>query len=190
MRWAAISTIFSASQMVISASRSAMSPAKDLGAARAVRAYHRDCERQSSVPPSVLRGTLRDAVLRGFRSCNPDLKVYQCGPQPSAGKTGGFENRMAGNRWRAGRPVPVLALHRGYGDARPRRCAGGLYGRHCGSARRSWRGMGREPAAADLEEAGDETAAQLNAGIWNAVDRFTARAGQRDDMTLLVLRAV
>ncbi len=40
-----------------------------------------------------------------------------------------------------------------------------------------------------VEESSDETAAQINARIWKAVDRFAGRAGQRDDMTLLVLRA-
>jgi sigma-B regulation protein RsbU (phosphoserine phosphatase) len=40
-----------------------------------------------------------------------------------------------------------------------------------------------------VEESSDETAAQINARIWKTVDRFAGRAGQRDDMTLLVLRA-
>jgi serine phosphatase RsbU (regulator of sigma subunit) len=39
-----------------------------------------------------------------------------------------------------------------------------------------------------VDEATDQTAAQINARIWKAVDRFVAGAGQRDDMTLLVLR--
>jgi sigma-B regulation protein RsbU (phosphoserine phosphatase) len=41
-----------------------------------------------------------------------------------------------------------------------------------------------------LNEAGDETASQINARIWKAVDRFVCRAGQRDDMTLLVMRII
>jgi phosphoserine phosphatase RsbU/P len=40
-----------------------------------------------------------------------------------------------------------------------------------------------------VEEAGDETAAEINNRIWKAVDRFAGRTAQRDDMTLLVLRA-
>lgn len=39
-----------------------------------------------------------------------------------------------------------------------------------------------------VEESGGETAAQINARIWKAVDRFVGRAEQRDDMTLLVVR--
>jgi sigma-B regulation protein RsbU (phosphoserine phosphatase) len=39
-----------------------------------------------------------------------------------------------------------------------------------------------------VDEATDQTAAQINARIWKAVDRFVAGARQRDDMTLLVLR--
>jgi sigma-B regulation protein RsbU (phosphoserine phosphatase) len=49
-------------------------------------------------------------------------------------------------------------------------------------------GVGRLPQI--LEENGDQTAAQINARIWKAVDRFAGRAGQADDMTLLVLRVV
>jgi sigma-B regulation protein RsbU (phosphoserine phosphatase) len=41
-----------------------------------------------------------------------------------------------------------------------------------------------------VDESNGETAAQINARIWKAVDRFVGRAGQRDDMTLLVLRVV
>jgi sigma-B regulation protein RsbU (phosphoserine phosphatase) len=40
-----------------------------------------------------------------------------------------------------------------------------------------------------VDESSDETAAQINARIWKTVDRFAGRAAQRDDMTLLVLRA-
>jgi sigma-B regulation protein RsbU (phosphoserine phosphatase) len=39
-----------------------------------------------------------------------------------------------------------------------------------------------------VDESRDEMAAQINARIWKAVDRFVGRADQRDDMTLLVLR--
>lgn len=49
-------------------------------------------------------------------------------------------------------------------------------------------GAGRLPRI--LEEAGGETAAQLTAWIWNAVDRFAGTAEQGDDMTVLVLRVV
>jgi sigma-B regulation protein RsbU (phosphoserine phosphatase) len=49
-------------------------------------------------------------------------------------------------------------------------------------------GAGR--LAGIVDEASDETAAQINGRIWKAVDRFVGRAGQRDDMTLLVLRVV
>jgi sigma-B regulation protein RsbU (phosphoserine phosphatase) len=49
-------------------------------------------------------------------------------------------------------------------------------------------GAGRLPEI--LELAGHETAAEINTRIWKAVDRFAARAGQRDDMTVLVLRVV
>jgi phosphoserine phosphatase RsbU/P len=41
-----------------------------------------------------------------------------------------------------------------------------------------------------LEQASGETAAEINARIWKSVDRFSAGAAQRDDMTLLILRAV
>jgi phosphoserine phosphatase RsbU/P len=39
-----------------------------------------------------------------------------------------------------------------------------------------------------VDESSDQAAAQINASIWKTVDRFAAGAGQRDDMTLLVLR--
>jgi len=49
-------------------------------------------------------------------------------------------------------------------------------------------GVGRLPQI--LEENADQPAAQINARVWKAVDRFAGRCGQADDMTLLVLRVV
>jgi phosphoserine phosphatase RsbU/P len=49
-------------------------------------------------------------------------------------------------------------------------------------------GIGR--MAKILDQVSGETAAEINARIWKSVDRFAAGAAQRDDMTLLVLRAV
>jgi len=49
---------------------------------------------------------------------------------------------------------------------------------------------GARRLAGIVDEAGHETAAQINGRIWKAVDRFAGRAGQRDDMTSLVLRVV
>jgi phosphoserine phosphatase RsbU/P len=49
-------------------------------------------------------------------------------------------------------------------------------------------GIGRMPKI--LDHAISETSAEINARIWKSVDRFAAGAAQRDDMTLLVLRAI